>query len=146
MWLGDGIVGDDTDGHIDDITRFVNEDTVVTAVEDNPEDDNYHLLQENLAQLKTMTLLDGRPLKVVELPMPKVVEWEGQRLPASYANFYIANAAVIVPTYRDEVNDAKALDILSALFTDRKVIGIDSTDVIWGLGSWHCLSQQEPAI
>lgn len=146
LWLGDGIVGDDTDGHIDDITRFVNEDTVVTVVENNPEDDNYHLLQENLAQLKAMHLLDGRPLKVVELPMPKAVEYDGQRLPASYANFYIANAAVIVPTYRDEVNDAKALGILSALFTDRKVIGIDSTDVIWGLGSWHCLSQQEPAV
>ncbi len=145
LWLGDGIVGDDTDGHIDDITRFVNKDTVVTVVEENPDDENYHLLQENLAQLKTMRLLNAKQLNIVELPMPSAVTYDGQRLPASYANFYIANAAVIVPTYRDK-NDDKALAILSSLFTDRKVIGIDSTDVIWGLGSWHCLSQQEPAV
>lgn len=144
LWLGDGIVGDDTDGHIDDITRFVNEDTVVTVVEENRSDDNYPILQENLAELKKMRLLNGKQLHVIELPMPAPVEYDGQRLPASYANFYIANAAVIVPTYRDERNDQKALDILSGCFPDRKVIGIDSTDVIWGLGSWHCLSQQEP--
>ena len=92
-----------------------------------------------------MHLLNGKPLNVVELPMPSAVTYDGQRLPASYANFYIANAAVIVPTYRDK-NDAKALEILASVFTDRKVIGIDSTDIIWGLGSWHCLSQQEPVI
>lgn len=144
LWLGDGIVGDDTDGHIDDITRFVNEDTVVTVVEEDENDENYHLLQENLELLKTMKLQDGKPLNIVELPMPKAVIHEDQRLPASYANFYIANKSVIVPTFRDEVNDPKALAILSKCFPDREVIGIDSTDLIWGLGSFHCLSQQEP--
>jgi len=145
LWLGDGIVGDDTDGHIDDITRFVNEDTVVTVVEENPEDENYHLLQENLEKLKEMKLWDGRKLNIIELPMPSPVIWEDTRLPASYANFYIANAAVIVPTYRDQ-NDEKALQILQECFPDRQVVGIDSTDIIWGLGSFHCLSQQEPAV
>ncbi|WP_256004096.1 agmatine deiminase family protein [Pedobacter deserti] len=144
LWLGDGIVGDDTDGHIDDITRFVNEDTVLTVVESNPLDENYLLLQENLQQLKSMRLPDGRPLNIVELPMPSPVIYEDTRLPASYANFYIANAAVIVPTFRD-VNDEKALKIIKSVFPDRKVVGIDSTDIIWGLGSFHCLSQQEPA-
>jgi len=145
LWLGDGILGDDTDGHIDDITRFVNTDTVVTVVEENKNDENYHLLQENLDALKKMRLISGKQLNIVELPMPSPVIYEDQRLPASYANFYIANSAVIVPTFRDK-NDDKALSILSECFTDRPVIGIDSTDVIWGLGSWHCLSQQEPAI
>jgi agmatine deiminase len=144
LWLGDGIVGDDTDGHIDDITRFVNEDTVVTVVEEDEADENYQLLQENLETLKTFRLQDGRPLNIVELPMPSAVIYEDQRLPASYANFYIANSAVIVPTYRDK-NDEKALQILQECFPDRKVVGIDSTDIIWGLGSFHCLSQQEPA-
>lgn len=144
LWLGDGIVGDDTDGHIDDITRFVNEDTVVTVVEEDRNDDNYELLQENLKLLKGMRLQDGKPLKVIELPMPKAVIYEDQRLPASYANFYIANKCVIVPTFRDTVNDRRALDILQGCFPDREVIGIDSTDLIWGLGSFHCLSQQEP--
>jgi agmatine deiminase len=146
LWLGDGIIGDDTDGHIDDITRFVNEDTVVTVVEHNKADENYTILKENTAALQHMRLLNGKQLNIVELPMPKPVEYEGQRLPASYANFYISNAAVVVPTFRDEANDTKALDVLTQCFTSRKVIGIDSTDVIWGLGSWHCLSQQEPAI
>lgn len=145
LWLGDGIVGDDTDGHIDDITRFVNGDTVVTVVEENKKDENYHILQENLDTLKTMRLLDGKQLNIVELPMPDAVYYDGQRLPASYANFYIANTSVIVPTYRCK-NDERALDILQPLFPDRKVIGIDSTDIIWGLGSFHCLSQQEPAV
>ncbi|MES2388175.1 MAG: agmatine deiminase family protein [Bacteroidota bacterium] len=144
LWLNDGIVGDDTDGHIDDITRFVNHNTVVTVIEENEEDENYELLQENLELLKTFKLEDGSPLNIISLPMPKPVVWEDQRLPASYANFYIANAAVIVPTYGDETNDAKALEILTACFPDRKVIGLDSTDLIWGLGSFHCLSQQEP--
>lgn len=145
LWLGDGIVGDDTDGHIDDITRFVNEDTVVTVVEENKADDNYHLLQENLQALKTMRLLNGKQLNIVELPMPDAVVYDEQRLPASYANFYIANSAVVVPTYHC-VQDDKALDILQQCFRDRKVVGIDSTDIIWGLGSFHCLSQQEPAV
>ena len=144
LWLGDGIIGDDTDGHIDDITRFVNEDTVVTVIEADQNDDNYELLQENLKLLQSMKLQDGSPLKIVELPMPKAVIYEDQRLPASYANFYIANKCVIVPTFKDEVNDKKALEILQSCFTDREVIGIDSTDLIWGLGSFHCLSQQEP--
>ncbi|WP_051293249.1 agmatine deiminase family protein [Olivibacter sitiensis] len=143
LWLGDGIVGDDTDGHIDDITRFVNEDSVVTVVEQDVKDDNYQLLQENLRELKKMRLINGKQLNIVELPMPSAVVYEEQRLPASYANFYISNASVIVPTYRDK-NDEKALDILQSCFPDRKVVGIDSTDIIWGLGSWHCLSQQEP--
>ena len=144
LWLGDGIVGDDTDGHIDDITRFVNQDTVITVVEENKADENYHLLQENLQALKTMRLLNGKQLNIVELPMPDAVIYDGQRLPASYANFYIGNAAVVVPTYRCAQDD-KALNILQQCFPDRKVVGIDSTDIIWGLGSFHCLSQQEPA-
>lgn len=146
LWLGEGIVGDDTDGHIDDITRFVNPDTVVTVIEENRSDENFAILQENLRSLQKMRLSNGKQLDVVELPMPAPVEHDGQRLPASYANFYIANAAVVVPTYRDDENDQKALDILSECFPDRDVVGIDSTDVIWGLGSWHCLSQQEPEI
>jgi len=145
LWLGDGIVGDDTDGHIDDITRFVNTNTVVTVVEENKHDENYHILQENLQMLREFRLLNGEPLNIIELPMPSPVVYDGQRLPASYANFYIGNAAVVVPTYRDK-NDAVALEILQQCFPDRKVVGIDSTDIIWGLGSFHCLSQQEPAI
>ena len=145
LWLGDGIVGDDTDGHIDDITRFVNQNTVLTVVESNPLDENFVLLHENLATLKGMRLLNGEPLNIITLPMPSPVIHEDTRLPASYANFYIANHAVIVPTFRD-VNDAPALEIIQKAFPDRKVVGIDSTDIIWGLGSFHCLSQQEPAI
>ncbi|NDE61111.1 MAG: agmatine deiminase family protein [Cyclobacteriaceae bacterium] len=145
LWVGDGILGDDTDGHIDDITRFVNADTVVAVVEERKSDGNYEILQENLHLLKEMRLEDGKQLNVVELPMPSPVIWEGQRLPASYANFYIANEVVVVPTFRDK-NDQKALDILEECFPSRRVVGIDSTDIIWGLGSFHCLSQQEPAV
>ena len=144
LWLGDGIVGDDTDGHIDDITRFVNENTVVTVVEENKADENYALLQENLHSLQKMKLENGAPLNIIELPMPKPVIFDGQRLPASYANFYIGNKYVVAPTFRDERNDVKALDTLQACFSTRKVVGLDSTDIIWGLGSFHCLSQQEP--
>ncbi|WP_262248471.1 agmatine deiminase family protein [Parapedobacter soli] len=144
LWLSDGIVGDDTDGHIDDIARFVSTDRVVTVIEDNRGDENYAILQNNLRLLRNMHLVDGKQLDIVELPMPAPVIYEGERLPASYANFYIANAAVVVPTYRDDKNDQRALDILAMCFPDRKVVGIDSTDIIWGLGSWHCLSQQEP--
>lgn len=146
LWLGDGIVGDDTDGHIDDLTRFVNEDTVVTVVEENKSDENYEILQDNLKQLATMRLGNGKQLNIVELPMPHAVVYEDQRLPASYANFYIGNKCVVVPTFHDGKNDDKALDILQGCFPDRKVVGLDSTDLIWGLGSFHCLSQQEPAI
>jgi agmatine deiminase len=145
LWLGDGIVGDDTDGHIDDLTRFVNEDTVVTIVESNKQDDNYDLLQENLKELKKLRLENGKQMNIVELPMPAAVVYEDMRLPASYANFYISNRYVVVPTFRDK-NDDRALDILQQCFSDRKVLGLDSTDIIWGLGSFHCLSQQEPAI
>lgn len=143
LWLGDGIVGDDTDGHIDDITRFINSDTVVTAVEPDRTDDNHHLLRENLESLKKMKLHDGRSLNIIELPMPGPVVYEDQRLPASYANFYISNSYVVVPTFR-HANDDKALKILEGCFPGRRVVGVDSWDVIWGLGSWHCLSQQEP--
>ncbi len=145
LWLGDGIIGDDTDGHIDDIARFVNTDTVVTAVEEDKSDENYEVLQENLKTLKAMRLLNGQPLRIIELPMPSPVLYEDQRLPASYANFYISNQHVIVPTYRCK-NDHKALQILSQAFPQHEVIGIDSVDIIWGLGSFHCLSQQEPAL
>jgi agmatine deiminase len=143
LWLGEGIVGDDTDGHIDDLSRFINPTTIVTVVEDDPADANYALLRENLERLRAMRDQDGQPFRVVELPMPGVVEYDGQRLPASYANFYIANQLVLVPTYRHP-NDARALAILQREMPDRKVIGIDSTELIWGLGSFHCISQQEP--
>jgi agmatine deiminase len=144
LWLGDGIVGDDTDGHVDDLTRFVNPTTVVTVLEHDPSDANYHVLQENLRRLQILRDQDGHRLRVVELPMPRPIEHEGQRLPASYANFYIANGIVLVPTYRDP-NDKVALEILQQEFPDRRVIGVDSTELIWGLGSFHCISQQEPA-
>jgi len=145
LWVNEGIIGDDTDGHIDDTVRFVNEDTVVTVIEENKADENYHILQENLEMLKAMRLLNGKQLNIIELPMPEPVYYDGQRLPASYANFYIANASVIMPTYRSK-NDGRALDILQQCFPGRNIIGIDSTDIIWGLGSFHCLSQQEPAV
>jgi agmatine deiminase len=145
LWVDEGIIGDDTDGHIDDTVRFVNEDTVVTVIEDNKEDENYELLKHNLSQLQQMRLLNGKQLNIVELPMPAAVSWKGQRLPASYANFYIANKSVIVPIFRCD-KDEKALGIIADCFPDREVVGIDSTDIIWGLGSFHCLSQQEPAV
>lgn len=143
LWVDEGIVGDDTDGHIDDTIRFVNEDTVLTVVETDKQDENYELLQTNLKQLKQMRLLSGKQLNIIELPMPDAVVYEDQRLPASYANFYISNRHVIVPTYQCDKDD-QALNIIAAAFPDREVVGIDSTDIIWGLGSFHCLSQQEP--
>jgi agmatine deiminase len=143
LWVEDGIIGDDTDGHIDDTVRFVNEDTVITVVEENTEDENYEILQKNLADLKKMRLLNGKQLNIIEIPMPDAVIWEDQRLPASYANFYIANKYVIVPTFRSAKDD-KVLQIIADAFPGREVVGIDSTEIIWGLGSFHCLSQQEP--
>jgi agmatine deiminase len=143
LWVDEGIVGDDTDGHIDDTIRFVNEDTVLTVVETDKQDENYELLQTNLKHLKQMRLLSGKQLNIIELPMPDAVVYEDQRLPASYANFYISNRHVIVPTYQCDKDD-RALNIIAAAFPDREVVGIDSTDIIWGLGSFHCLSQQEP--
>ncbi len=145
LWLHDGIVGDDTDGHIDDITRFIDERTVVTVVEPNRSDENYEPLQENLKLLKAMRLRDGNPLHIVELPMPDPITYEGQRLPASYANFYICNRYVIVPTFRCP-HDHVALEILQRHMVGREVVGVDSVDLIWGLGSFHCLSQQEPSV
>lgn len=145
LWVDEGIVGDDTDGHIDDTVRFVNEDTVLTVIETNKQDENYGILQDNLHQLKKMRLLNGKQLNIVELPMPDAVVFENQRLPASYANFYIANHAVIVPTFNCHKDD-KALSIIQECFPTRQVIGIDSTEIIWGLGSFHCLSQQEPLV
>ena len=143
IWLKDGIVGDDTHGHIDDLCRFVNASTVVTVVEENKNDANYKPLQENLAILKQSVLENGEPLKVIALPMPKPIVFEGLQLPASYANFIIINKAVLVPTFND-VADRKALQILADCFPDREVIGINAIDLIWGFGTLHCLSQQIP--
>lgn len=145
IWLEEGIAGDDTDGHIDDLVRFVNEDTVIAVYENDRADDNYQVLKDNIRTLNRQRLLNGKQLTVVEIPLPDAVFSEGLRMPASYANFYIANEAVIVPVYGDEA-DQIALNTLREFFPDRKTIGIDSTEIIWGLGSFHCLSQQEPAI
>ncbi|MFO1096371.1 MAG: agmatine deiminase family protein [Planctomycetaceae bacterium] len=144
LWLGDGIVGDDTDGHIDDLTRFVSDDTVVTVVDPDPQDANHAPLQDNLARLRTLQLADGRPLRIVELPMPAPVIFEDQRLPASYANFLIANRRVLVPIFGDP-QDQPALDTLQRQFPERMVVGIDCRALVWGLGAIHCLTQQQPA-
>ncbi len=144
LWLGDGIAGDDTDGHVDDLSRFVDPTTVVTVVEDDAGDENYEPLQANLERLHAMTDQDGRPLRIVTLPMPRPLYHDGQRLPASYANFYIANGTVLLPTY-DPERDQEAQATLRSLFPTRKVIGIDCTDLVWGLGAFHCVSQQWPA-
>lgn len=143
LWLEDGIIGDDTDGHIDDLSRFVDEKTIVTVVEENETDENFEVLQQNLAALQKLKDQDGNLFNVIELPMPSPVIKDGERLPASYANFLIANGCVLVPIFNDP-NDAKALEILRACFPKREVIGLYCDDIIWGLGSIHCLSQQEP--
>ena len=143
IWLGDGIEGDDTHGHIDDLCRFVNEDTIVTIVETDKNDSNYKPLQENLKRLQNAKLEDGKSPTIVALPMPKRVAFEDLRLPASYANFLILNNCVLVPTFNDS-NDRVALNILSECFPDREVIGISCIDFIWGFGTLHCLSQQIP--
>ena len=145
IWLGSGIAGDDTHGHVDDITRFVAPDTVVTAVETNPDDPNYKPLRENIRRLRAATDQDGKPLAIIELPMPAPVIFEGRRLPASYANFYIANGVVFVPVFNDP-NDRVALDILADVFPDREVVGIYSGDLIWGFGAMHCMTQQQPVV
>ncbi len=145
IWLGAGIAGDDTHGHVDDITRFVAPDTVVTAIETNPRDANYELLRENVRRLRAATDQDGKSLAIVELPMPSPVVFEGRRLPASYGNFYIANGLVLVPVFNDP-NDRFALDTLADLFPDREVVGIYSGDLIWGFGAMHCMTQQQPSI
>jgi agmatine deiminase len=152
LWLGHGIAGDDTDGHVDDLARFVGEQEVVTVVEEDPDDENYEPLQENLERLQQMTIgyrnshSDRRQrLDIITLPMPKKVVREGQRLPASYANFYMANNCVLCPTFADP-GDEIALLTLQRLFPTRRVIGIDCRELIWGLGTFHCLTQQQPAV
>jgi agmatine deiminase len=144
VWLGRGIAGDDTHGHVDDLARFVGARTVVAVLEPRADDPNHELLQDNLCRLRAACDQDGQPLEVVELPMPRPVVFEGQRLPASYANFYIANGLVLVPTFNDAA-DRVALDTLASLFSDRQVVGIHSVDLVLGLGTLHCLSQQQPA-
>ena len=144
LWLGEGIEGDDTDGHVDDLTRFVTPSTVVTVVEDDPSDQHYEPLQSNLERHNRMTDQDGQRHRVITLPMPRPLYHEGQRLPASYATFYIANGVVLLPTY-DPDRDDEAGATLQSLFPDREVIGIDCTDLVWGLGAFHCVTQQWPS-
>jgi agmatine deiminase len=144
LWLGRGIVGDDTHGHVDDLARFVDERTIVVVAEDDPADANHDRLRENRARLERMTDQDGAPLRIVTLPMPAPLMFDGQRLPASYANFYVGNAAVLVPTFND-VHDRDALATLAGLFPSRRVVGIHAVDLVWGLGTLHCMTQQEPA-
>ena len=144
LWLGSGIAGDDTHGHVDDITRFVAPDTVVTAVEADPGSENYEGLRENIRRLRDARTEDGKPLATIDLPMPSPVYFDGRRLPASYANFYIANGVVLVPIFNDP-NDRVALDILADIFLEREIVGIYCRDLIWGLGAIHCMTQQQPA-
>jgi agmatine deiminase len=143
LWMNRGIAGDDTHGHVDDITRFAGPNTIVTVTEPNAEDDNHSPLQENLERLQSARNLDGKPFEIVELPMPPPIVFQGQHLPASYANFYIANGLVLVPTF-NRATDRKALNILADAFPSRDVIGIYSGDLIWGLGTLHCMTQQQP--
>jgi agmatine deiminase len=144
VWLGEGIAGDDTDGHVDDLARFVSPAKVVVGVEEDPKDENYPVLQDNLKRLRKLKDQDGRPFEVLEIPMPGPVEHDGQRLPATYVNFYFVNGALLVPTYRDRKNDRRAIRILQEHLPDHEVIGIDCTELIWGLGAIHCLTQQQP--
>jgi agmatine deiminase len=143
LWVSDGIVGDDTDGHIDDTVRFVNSDTVIAMVEPRKYDDNHAVLGKNLSELSQMRLISGKQLNIVELPMPDPVIIDKFRAPGSYANFYITNAGVLVPTF-DCPQDEIALNLLGQLFTDRPVTGLSAKKIIWGQGSFHCLTQQEP--
>ena len=144
IWLNRGCAGDDTHGHVDDITRFVGKDTIATCVEQNIHDENHLPLAENLDRLRSSRRLDGQPFKIVQLPMPSPVLFDGKRLPASYANFYIANGLVLVPTFND-ANDRHALNLLANCFPTRDIVGINCSDFIWGLGGLHCMTQQEPA-
>ncbi len=144
IWLGSGIVGDDTHGHVDDITRFVSPDTVVTCVDADPASVNYEALRENIRRLRDATTEDGKPLATIDLPMPAAVNFEGRRLPASYANFYLANGVVLAPVFNDP-NDRVALDILADIFPDREIVPIYCGDLIWGFGAIHCMTQQQPA-
>jgi len=144
LWLGEGIAGDDTDGHVDDLARFANPSTVVAAVEEDPSDENYGALKDNLRRLKSMNDEAGSPLEIVTLPMPPAVYYEGQRMPASYVNFYIANGIVLMPAYHP-VTDPIAIATLERLFPTRRVVGLDCNDLVWGLGAFHCVTQQQPA-
>lgn len=144
IWLGCGIAGDDTHGHVDDISRFVAPHRIVTCIEPNMRDPNHEPLAENLRRLRAARTHDGKPFEVIELPMPRAVAFSRQRLPASYANFYIANGLVLVPTFHDP-NDRIALNTLAKVFPDREVIGIHAVDLVWGLGTLHCMTQQQPA-
>ena len=145
LWVEAGIAGDDTDGHIDDTTRFISEDTVIAAVEYDPNDENFDILQTNLRMMKEMRLLNGKQLNIIEIPMPKAVIIDEFRTPGSYVNFLMCNAGVIVPVFNNP-NDQIAIDILEKAMPDRKIIPLDATEIIWGQGSFHCLSQQEPLI
>jgi agmatine deiminase len=145
LWLGDGIAGDDTDGHVDDLARFVASDTIITVVEQDPVDANYHALQDNLRRLRAMRDASGHPFRIETLPMPPALVHEGTRLPASYANFYIVNGGVIIPTFGCAA-DSIARATLERVFPGRRVVGIPSTDLVWGLGAIHCLTQQHPAV
>jgi agmatine deiminase len=145
LWVGDGIVGDDTDGHIDDITRFYKPDGFVTCVERNRRDPNHRILRANRERLGTFRTPAGRRFDVVELPMPKPFAFDGQRVPASYANFLVVNGAVLVPQFRQKKRDAEAREILGHCFRGREIVGVDCHDLIWGLGTLHCISQQQPA-
>ena len=145
LWLARGIVGDDTHGHVDDVCRFVSPGTVVLCQEPNAADENHRILEENRERLEGYRLADGSRIEIVRLPMPEPLYLDGQRLPASYANFFIANSAVLAPTFNDP-NDRVALGILAELFRDRPVVGIHAVDLVWGLGTLHCLTQQEPAV
>lgn len=144
IWLGEGIVGDDTDGHVDDLARFIDARTIVTAVESDPRDENFKLLAENRRRLARARDAERRPFDIVELPMPKPVVHEGMRLPATYVNFYFVNDALLVPTFGDKTRDGEALRILRGVVKGRKVIGVDCRALIWGLGAIHCLTQQQP--
>jgi agmatine deiminase len=145
IWLGNGIVGDDTHGHVDDLSRFVAPDTVLTMVEPNKSDPNHEVLGDNFSRLRAATDQDGKKLQVIELPMPRTNTFEGRRLPASYGNFYIANGAVLVPVFNDP-NDRVALNTLAELFPEREVIPIYSGDFVWGFGAMHCMTQQQPRL
>jgi agmatine deiminase len=145
IWLGRGIIGDDTHGHVDDLARFVSPGTVVTMIERNRSDPNHDPLEENVRRLRAATNQDGKALQVVELPMPAPVVFESRRLPASYANFYVANGVVLVPVFNDS-NDRVALNLLCDVFPGREVVPIYSGDLIWGFGALHCMTQQEPAL
>jgi agmatine deiminase len=143
-WLGDGIVGDDTDGHVDDITRFFAADGIVTVVEKNRRDRNHRPLEENIERLRAMRTASGKKFRIIELPMPKPIFCDGQQLPASYANFLILNGAVLMPAFRQPKLDAEAAEVLGTCFPRREIVPIDCVDLVWGLGTLHCISQQQP--